>query len=324
MEADEILVSIGRTPRTADLGLETVGLEPGKHVRVDDSLRVEGSDWLYAVGDVNGRALLTHMGKYQARLAADAILGKQVQPALRRRGVAARDLHRSAGGRRRPDAGGRRGGRARGACRRRRDRRQRGRLVHRQGRARDCPPRRRRGARRRRRAPRSPAPRSPRRCTRPRSPSSARSRSTTLWHAVPAFPTRSELWLRLLEAYGLLTARTRKRRPWRRQDTRHMRLADDGTLTLSPSDLSAHLACEHLTTLSLRVARGELAPPVPRVRAPRAHLPQGHRARGRVPRVARGAGADGHPDPDLRRGVVRRGRGAQADRGGDPARRRRT
>jgi len=78
-EADEILVAIGRTPRTTDVGVETVGLEPGKHVVVDESLRVPGHDWLYAVGDVNGRALLTHMGKYQARLAADAILGKTVR-----------------------------------------------------------------------------------------------------------------------------------------------------------------------------------------------------------------------------------------------------
>jgi dihydrolipoamide dehydrogenase len=78
-EADEFLVAIGRTPRTTDVGVETVGLEPGKHVLVDESLRVPGHDWLYAVGDVNGRALLTHMGKYQARLAADAILGKTVR-----------------------------------------------------------------------------------------------------------------------------------------------------------------------------------------------------------------------------------------------------
>jgi pyruvate/2-oxoglutarate dehydrogenase complex dihydrolipoamide dehydrogenase (E3) component len=42
-------------------------------------LRVPGQDWLYAVGDVNGRALLTHMAKYQARLAADSILGKAVR-----------------------------------------------------------------------------------------------------------------------------------------------------------------------------------------------------------------------------------------------------
>ena len=80
VEADEILVAIGRTPRTADVGLDTIGIEPGGHLRVDDSLRVPGHEtWLYAVGDVNGRALLTHMGKYQARLAADSILGKEVQ-----------------------------------------------------------------------------------------------------------------------------------------------------------------------------------------------------------------------------------------------------
>lgn len=78
IEADEVLAALGRTPTSADIGLETVGLEPGGYVRVDDSLRVPGFDWLYAVGDVNGRALLTHMGKYQARLAADAILGRRV------------------------------------------------------------------------------------------------------------------------------------------------------------------------------------------------------------------------------------------------------
>ena len=80
VEADEILVAIGRAPRTADIGLDTLGIEPGGHLRVDESLRVPGHEtWLYAVGDVNGRALLTHMGKYQARLAADSILGKDVQ-----------------------------------------------------------------------------------------------------------------------------------------------------------------------------------------------------------------------------------------------------
>jgi dihydrolipoamide dehydrogenase len=70
---DELLVAIGRRPNTDQLGVETVGLEPGKPIEVDDYMRA--SDWLYAVGDVNGRALLTHMGKYQARIAADAILG---------------------------------------------------------------------------------------------------------------------------------------------------------------------------------------------------------------------------------------------------------
>jgi dihydrolipoamide dehydrogenase len=76
LEGDEILVGVGRRPSTGDLGLETIGLEPGKYVAVDDSLRVPGHDWLYAIGDVNGRVLLTHMGKYQGRIAADVILGK--------------------------------------------------------------------------------------------------------------------------------------------------------------------------------------------------------------------------------------------------------
>ena len=78
LEADEVLAAFGRRHTTDDIGLETVGLEPGGPFRVDDSLQVPGHDWLYAVGDVNGRALLTHMGKYQARLAADAILGHSV------------------------------------------------------------------------------------------------------------------------------------------------------------------------------------------------------------------------------------------------------
>jgi len=73
---DELLVAVGRRPATWELGLETVGLEPGASLEVDESLRVPGFDWLYAVGDVNGRSLLTHMGKYQARIAADVILGR--------------------------------------------------------------------------------------------------------------------------------------------------------------------------------------------------------------------------------------------------------
>ena len=77
---DELLVAAGRRPATADLGLETVNLTPGKSVWVDDQLRAVGVDgeWLYAVGDCNGRILLTHMGKYQARIAADVILGKEI------------------------------------------------------------------------------------------------------------------------------------------------------------------------------------------------------------------------------------------------------
>jgi dihydrolipoamide dehydrogenase len=77
---DELLVATGRRPATEDLGLETVGLEPGRPVAVDDRLRAKGVDggWLYAVGDVNGRALLTHQGKYQGRIAADVIGGRDI------------------------------------------------------------------------------------------------------------------------------------------------------------------------------------------------------------------------------------------------------
>jgi dihydrolipoamide dehydrogenase len=77
---DEILVAVGRRPATGGLGLETVGLEPGRPVTVDERLRAVGVDggWLYAVGDCNGRAPLTHVGKYQGRIAADVIRGRDI------------------------------------------------------------------------------------------------------------------------------------------------------------------------------------------------------------------------------------------------------
>jgi dihydrolipoamide dehydrogenase len=79
IEVDELLVAVGRTPGTTGIGLEVLGIETGKPLRVGEDLRVPGHDWLFAVGDVNGRAQLTHMGKYQGRLAADAILGRSVK-----------------------------------------------------------------------------------------------------------------------------------------------------------------------------------------------------------------------------------------------------
>jgi pyruvate/2-oxoglutarate dehydrogenase complex dihydrolipoamide dehydrogenase (E3) component len=78
LRGDELLVAVGRRPRTDDIGLEVAGATAGGYLEVDDQLRVGGSEWLYAIGDVNGRALLTHMGKYQGRIAADHILGKDV------------------------------------------------------------------------------------------------------------------------------------------------------------------------------------------------------------------------------------------------------
>ncbi|MFF3323973.1 dihydrolipoyl dehydrogenase family protein [Streptomyces sp. NPDC002889] len=76
VEADEVLFATGRAPRTDGIGLESVGLEPGSWLSVDDTCRVEGSDWLYAAGDVNRRALLTHQGKYQARIAGAVIAAR--------------------------------------------------------------------------------------------------------------------------------------------------------------------------------------------------------------------------------------------------------
>ena len=76
IEGEELLVAVGRRPRVNEIGLQSAGIEPEGYLEVDDALRVDGRDWLYAVGDVNGRALLTHMGKYQARIAADRILGR--------------------------------------------------------------------------------------------------------------------------------------------------------------------------------------------------------------------------------------------------------
>ncbi|GAA2325833.1 NAD(P)/FAD-dependent oxidoreductase [Dactylosporangium salmoneum] len=82
VEADELLVATGRTPNTQDIGLDTIGLKPGAWLTVDDTLRVlddgalAGGGWLYAAGDVNRRSLLTHQGKYQARAVGDVIVAR--------------------------------------------------------------------------------------------------------------------------------------------------------------------------------------------------------------------------------------------------------
>jgi pyruvate/2-oxoglutarate dehydrogenase complex dihydrolipoamide dehydrogenase (E3) component len=75
LQVDEVLFATGREPLTDYIGLETVGLTPGSWLDVDDTCRVRAIDesWLYAAGDVNHRALLTHEGKYQARIAGAAI-----------------------------------------------------------------------------------------------------------------------------------------------------------------------------------------------------------------------------------------------------------
>jgi pyruvate/2-oxoglutarate dehydrogenase complex dihydrolipoamide dehydrogenase (E3) component len=81
VEVDEVLIATGRTPASTNIGLDSVTLADGGtldaavhgnrgFVEVDDQFAVAGveGDWLYAIGDLNGRVLLTHMGKYQARI----------------------------------------------------------------------------------------------------------------------------------------------------------------------------------------------------------------------------------------------------------------
>jgi pyruvate/2-oxoglutarate dehydrogenase complex dihydrolipoamide dehydrogenase (E3) component len=77
-EGDTLLVALGRVPQTEGIGLEIVGLPDDRPIHVNARMQVEGVPWLYAIGDVNGRALFTHMGKYQGRIAADCILGKDI------------------------------------------------------------------------------------------------------------------------------------------------------------------------------------------------------------------------------------------------------
>jgi pyruvate/2-oxoglutarate dehydrogenase complex dihydrolipoamide dehydrogenase (E3) component len=73
---EQLLVAAGRTPQVDGLGLDTVGVDADGYIQVDAHLRVPGRDWLYVIGDLNGHAKFTHMAKYQAAIAADHVLGK--------------------------------------------------------------------------------------------------------------------------------------------------------------------------------------------------------------------------------------------------------
>jgi dihydrolipoamide dehydrogenase len=79
--AAEILIAVGRTPHTAELNLDSIGVEVDEHgfLETDDQMRISGRDWLYAIGDVNGRALFTHTGKYQAWVATENLLGREAR-----------------------------------------------------------------------------------------------------------------------------------------------------------------------------------------------------------------------------------------------------
>ncbi|MBK5231575.1 MAG: NAD(P)/FAD-dependent oxidoreductase [Thermoleophilia bacterium] len=78
LEAEVLLLATGRKPMLDGLGLESIGIDGGGYVQVAENMSVEGHDWLYAIGDINGRVLLTHMGKYQAWIASECILGRPV------------------------------------------------------------------------------------------------------------------------------------------------------------------------------------------------------------------------------------------------------
>ncbi|MEN3280400.1 MAG: hypothetical protein V7607_1540 [Solirubrobacteraceae bacterium] len=200
--ADQILVAVGRRTLTADLGGEALGVEAGKPIEVDDTLRVPGHEWLYVIGDANGRALLTHMGKYQGRLVADRILGRELPlrsdgplsprvtftdpqvaavghtlASAKEAGIDARAVDVPTGG----NAGGSFVGKGAPGTARIVVDEQRRVIV---------------GAT----------------FTGPEVAESLHAATIAviaevplddLWHAVPCFPTRSELWLKLLEAYGM-------------------------------------------------------------------------------------------------------------------------
>jgi dihydrolipoamide dehydrogenase len=87
--AERVLVATGRVARTQDLGVDTVGLVPGRALDVDDTMLVQGvgpdgaegaGGWLYAAGDVTGRVATTHQGKYQGRVVGDVVAARFGDP----------------------------------------------------------------------------------------------------------------------------------------------------------------------------------------------------------------------------------------------------
>ncbi len=92
--ADVLLIATGRRPATDDIGAGTVGLTPGDALSVDDQGTVEGvaDGWLYAVGDVNGRAPLTHQGKHQARIVSSVVTARAAGDAIDTRAWSAHSL----------------------------------------------------------------------------------------------------------------------------------------------------------------------------------------------------------------------------------------
>jgi dihydrolipoamide dehydrogenase len=78
LEAERLLVATGRRPNVERLGLEELGVKTsGRGVEVDERLRAAGAEDVWAIGDVTGVAQFTHVGKYQARVAAADMAGRR-------------------------------------------------------------------------------------------------------------------------------------------------------------------------------------------------------------------------------------------------------
>ncbi|MEH3034677.1 MAG: NAD(P)/FAD-dependent oxidoreductase [Aeromicrobium erythreum] len=80
IEAERLLVAAGRRPRLHGIGLESVGIDPDARLTVDDALRVEGTDGLWAIGDIAGRGAFTHVSMYQSERVAAQLLGEELPP----------------------------------------------------------------------------------------------------------------------------------------------------------------------------------------------------------------------------------------------------
>ncbi|MFF5035344.1 dihydrolipoyl dehydrogenase [Nocardia salmonicida] len=78
LDADVVLVGVGRAPNTAELGLDVAGIATDARgfIEVDDRLRT-GVEHVYAIGDVTGRALLAHVASHQGITAAEVITGHE-------------------------------------------------------------------------------------------------------------------------------------------------------------------------------------------------------------------------------------------------------
>jgi pyruvate/2-oxoglutarate dehydrogenase complex dihydrolipoamide dehydrogenase (E3) component len=79
LRGDRLLVATGRRPRTEGLGLDSAGIETGDGGNVEVNERCRAADGVWAIGDITAEMPFTHVGKYQARIAAADILGREAR-----------------------------------------------------------------------------------------------------------------------------------------------------------------------------------------------------------------------------------------------------